>query len=50
MAQHNLLVKCSGEKFTFSVFKATIEIYCKFAGFKEKRVVPTFAPVRGKLF
>ena len=35
-AQHDLLVKCSGKKFIFSAFKATIKIYCKFAGFKEK--------------
>ena len=32
-AQHDLLVKCSGEKFIFSAFKAAIEINCKFAGF-----------------
>ena len=38
-AQHDLLVKCSGEKFIFSAkFKATIEINCKFAGFKEEGV------------
>ena len=38
-AQHDLLVKCSGEKFIFSAFKATIEINCKFAGFKEEGVI-----------
>ena len=43
-AQHDLLVKCSGEKFIFSAFKATIEINCKFAGFKEEGVATTFAP------
>ena len=43
-AQHDLLVKCSGEKFIFSAFKATIEINCKFAAFKEEGVATTFAP------